>query len=210
MTPVGRRKGTVIDRQAVIAKALEVIDRDGLEGLNIRKLGDEIGFNGASLYHHFKDKSEILREVQHYLLETEGLAPAIGTDTHWREVVSLAVTRQRAMLLRHPNCAPLMVSPSRARSLGARERLAALMLEQGVPARLVFSIIDSVEVLAYGSALLNPQNEGPRERFSIDGRSDLPSLRKVLRSGGSSPDRVFKAQLDALLDGWATVIANEA
>jgi TetR/AcrR family transcriptional regulator, tetracycline repressor protein len=207
---VGRRKGTVIDRQAVIEKALEVIDRDGLDGLNIRKLGDEIGFNGASLYHHFKDKDEILREVQHYLMETEGLAPDPGEHTHWREVVSLAVTRHRASMLKHPNCAPLMVGPARLRSFGARERLASMMLDQGVPARLIYTIIDSVEVLASGSALLNPQNEPPRERLNIEGRTDLPNLRKALRSSGNSSDRVFKAQLNVLLDGWETLIAGTA
>lgn len=203
---VGRRKGTVIDRQAVIVKALEVIDRDGLDGLNIRKLGDEIGFNGASLYHHFKDKEEILREVQHHLMETEGLAPAAGADAHWRDVVSLAVTRHRASMLKHPNCAPLMVGPSRLRSFGARERLASMMLEQGVPARLIYAIIDSVEVLASGSALLNPQNDAPGERLNLEGRTDLPHLRKMLRATGSSSDRIFKLQLDALLDGWETLI----
>lgn len=206
---MGRRKGTVIDRQQVIEKALAVIDRDGLDGLNIRKLGDEIGFNGASLYHHFKDKDEILYEVQHLLLETEGWMPAPGKDADWREVVSIAVTRHRASLLKHPNCAPLMVLPNRARSLGARERLASMMLERGVPARLVYTIIDSTEVLAYGSALLNPQNESPRDRLNLDGRSDLPNLRKVLKASSSSADRLFKSQLDALLDGWETLIAQE-
>lgn len=40
-----------------------IIDEHGLQGLSIRRLAEALGVNGASLYHHFRNKDEILAGV---------------------------------------------------------------------------------------------------------------------------------------------------
>ena len=53
-----RPKQPLIKPAEAVAKALEVIDRDGLDGFNLRLLAQELGVNPSSLYHHFHDKNE--------------------------------------------------------------------------------------------------------------------------------------------------------
>jgi hypothetical protein len=120
------------------------------------------------------------------------------------------VARYRAALLKHPNIAPLM-APGMMRPLGiaGRESMIEKMLDAGVPLELTYPIIDSIETLAFGSALLNPEQARPRERFKVDNAEDYPRLDSALRVAPASADRLFRTQLDALLDGWTTLIAQE-
>src|ERR1700733_10465975 len=105
---VGRPKVPLIGRDAAIEKALEIIDRDGIDGLSIRNLGKELGVNGASLYHHFTDKDEILEGVRHLIMvEARVIFPSSKAAT-WRDYARKSGTRYRAALLAHPHAAPIM------------------------------------------------------------------------------------------------------
>ena len=80
-----RPKEPLIKPAEAVATALEVIDRDGLDGFNIRKLAHELGVNPSSLYHHFHDKNEILNRVCGLVLEESRVfAPLRVTTQHGR------------------------------------------------------------------------------------------------------------------------------
>lgn len=191
--------------------ALALIDRDGTETFSIRRLGDELGVNGASLYHHFKDKDEILDGVRRLVMREGGVQATDSSRLTWREYAARSVARYRAALLKHPNIAPLM-APGMMRPLGitGREYLVGRMVEAGVPLHLAYPIIDSIETLAFGSALLNPEQVPPRQRFKVGNAEDYPNLDRALKATSTSADRLFRLELDALLDGWTELIAREA
>ncbi|GGF59406.1 TetR/AcrR family transcriptional regulator [Alteromonas lipolytica] len=50
-------------RKALLEAATLRIERDGLEGLSLRKLAEDIGVSRTALYHHFKDKSALLNAI---------------------------------------------------------------------------------------------------------------------------------------------------
>ncbi len=208
---MGRPKTPLINRDDAITTALALIDRDGLETFSIRRLGDELGVNGASLYHHFKDKDEILDGVRRLVLRESGVLATGSKPLTWREYAARSVARYRAALLKHPNIAPLM-APGMMRPLGiaGRESMIETMLDAGVPLALTYPIIDSIETLAFGSALLNPEQARPRDRFKVDNAESYPQLDRALRTAPTSADRLFRLQLDALLDGWTAQIAQIA
>ena len=200
----------MIDRDAAIAAALAIIDRDGVEAFSIRNLGNELGFNGASLYHHFKDKEEILEGVRVLILREARVILRGSARATWQDYARTSCTRYRTALLAHPNVAPLM-SPGLIRpsaSVIARERLVEKMVEAGVPMRLAYPIMDSVEMLAFGSAVLNPHRLRPDERFSLRAEHNAPNLGQAIKPHRSA-DKLFKIELDALLEGWASTIARE-
>ena len=58
--PVPRPKVPLISKRKTLEAALRIIDAEGLESLSVRRLAIELNVNGASLYHHFKNKEEIL------------------------------------------------------------------------------------------------------------------------------------------------------
>ena len=49
-----------LTRDAIVEAALTLLDRDGLSGLSMRKLAQELGAGAASLYWHVGNKEELL------------------------------------------------------------------------------------------------------------------------------------------------------
>jgi AcrR family transcriptional regulator len=206
---LGRPKVPLINRDEAIARTLELIDRDGVEAFSIRKLGTELGVNGASLYHHFKDKDEILDGARRLVIREARVQANHLDSMGWREIATRSVERYRRALLRHPNIAPLM-APGMIRPMAiiGRDFIIGKMLEAGVPIRLAYPIIDSVETLAFGSAVLNPSQMRPKDRFGEATIESAPNLTKAMRATASTAERMFRIELDALLDGWEMLVAQ--
>jgi TetR/AcrR family transcriptional regulator, tetracycline repressor protein len=206
---MGRPKMPLVDRMEVVTKALDIIDNDGLAALSLRRLGAELGVTGAALYHHFADKEEILHGVTELVLSREVL-PRIPGGT-WEQYVLESIMRYRTALLAHPNAAPLM----RPRGGSAvfdnlpREYIVTKMLEDGVPKRLCYPIIDSMESMAFGAAMMNPRRLPIDEYLGLRGRGEQPNLQKVVRATPKGAERLFRLELEALLEGWKTLIADE-
>ena len=57
-----REKGS-LDRATIVRTALRLLDEVGIDGLSTRRLAAELGIKSASLYWHFKDKTELLNEM---------------------------------------------------------------------------------------------------------------------------------------------------
>lgn len=206
-----RPKKPLIKPTEAVAKALEVIDRDGLDGFNIRKLAQELGVNPSSLYHHFHDKNEILHRVCLLVLEESRVLSPLRAEAEWQVYVKKSVGQYRRALMRHPNVAPLMTpkGPLRQFSDSLGRIGVAEMLADGVPSKYVYPIIDSINSLAFGSALLNPQTSRDGTQIGPAPVGDVLGLSEVLRSSPRSPSRLFEMQVDALLEGWAAILKRE-
>ena len=50
-------------RRALIDQALRTIDREGVEGLTLRTVGDALGVSRTALYRHFSDKQALVAGV---------------------------------------------------------------------------------------------------------------------------------------------------
>jgi TetR/AcrR family tetracycline transcriptional repressor len=64
-----------LERGEIVGKALELLDRVGMDGLSTRRLAAELGVKGPSLYWHFKNMRELLDLMAEALLETALPAP---------------------------------------------------------------------------------------------------------------------------------------
>ena len=195
-----RPKEPLIRPAEAVATALAVIDRDGLDGFNIRRLAQELGVNPSSLYHHFHDKNEILNRVCRLVLDEARVVAPLRTVASWQEYVKKSVARFRRALMSHPNVAPLMTpdGPLDSFSDSIIHRGLVILAEQGVPDEYAHAIVGSINALAFGSAMLNPHGDG-----------DGSEAGEVARPGARSSDRLFEMQIDALLKGW-TVTIEEA
>jgi AcrR family transcriptional regulator len=52
-----------VGRDGLLAATLRVLDRDGVEGLNLRAVGKEAGVSAPAVYWHFEDKPALLEAV---------------------------------------------------------------------------------------------------------------------------------------------------
>ena len=205
---MGRPPVPLIDRATVIATALEIIDREGLDAFSIRRLASELGVNGASLYHHFEDKDAILHGIRLRIMREARFGETTSSECTWQQVVRDATLAYRHLLLRHPNFATLMAPNVLLRpfSLLIRERVAIALMEQDVPEDVAYAIIESVEMLAYSCGLLNPGSVSARGRLPIKVADNVPALARIVKAAPKSSDRLFAMQLDALIMGWTVLV----
>src|SRR5579875_2585707 len=61
---VPRREGRApLSRDAIVDAALRVLDAEGMDGLSMRRVGEELGAGAASIYWHVQNKDELLQLV---------------------------------------------------------------------------------------------------------------------------------------------------
>lgn len=88
-----------LDRDTIVKGAIELLDRDGLEGLSMRQLGSHLNVGATTLYWHVANKEELLDLT---FDEVMGELPDPAPDADWRGQVTLLLNELRAMMLRHP------------------------------------------------------------------------------------------------------------
>jgi AcrR family transcriptional regulator len=97
-----RRRGpkpSLSDEQ-VVTKAVQIADRDGLGGLSMRRLADELGITAMSLYGYVPSKAELLDVMadRAYGEITHRRDPAIP----WQARAAALAEQHWALLLSHP------------------------------------------------------------------------------------------------------------
>ena len=58
--PARKPPRTQLTREGIVAAALRLVDRQGLDALSMRRLADELGTGAASLYWHVQNREELL------------------------------------------------------------------------------------------------------------------------------------------------------
>jgi AcrR family transcriptional regulator len=83
----------------VLEAAVDLADRDGIDALSMRKLGQELGVEGMALYRHVRDKDAILDGIVDVVL-SEIEAPERPGD--WKAQLRDLSLAARDVMLRHP------------------------------------------------------------------------------------------------------------
>jgi AcrR family transcriptional regulator len=143
-----------IDRHEVISAALGVLERDGIDGLTMRRLGEQVGVQGGAFYHHFRDKSEILRAVARYAV-AEIDVPEPARFASWQDWVVQLAANYRAMLVTRPYIAPLVMNGFVGRtSLPVYSMERDHLMRAGIPPERHETVFDALEAFVLGSAML--------------------------------------------------------
>src|SRR3546814_2117381 len=91
---MARPRTPLIAKDAVIAAATKVLEKEGAKALTLRRLAADLNVNSASLYHHFENKEEILLAVVRAALRGLRLPPLAEawqdrSEEHTSELQSL-------------------------------------------------------------------------------------------------------------------------
>jgi AcrR family transcriptional regulator len=96
---------SALDRSTIAATAIGIVDRDGPDGVSMRRLAGELGVSAMALYNHVAGKQEVLDAVaEHVLAEVVPPDPALP----WRDRVEGVLLGLRAAYRRHPRAMPLV------------------------------------------------------------------------------------------------------
>jgi AcrR family transcriptional regulator len=101
-----KRRGA-LTRERILRAAISLADRDGIQSLSMRKLGQKLGVEAMSLYNHVRNKVDLLDGMVDVVFSEIEL-PANGAD--WRTAMRLRAISARQALLRHPWAIGLMES----------------------------------------------------------------------------------------------------
>jgi AcrR family transcriptional regulator len=88
-----------LSKQRVVLEAIRLADREGVEGLSMRKLASALNAGAMSLYHYVANKEELLDAMIDIVFEEIELPPE-GTD--WQSAIRVRAVSARQVLVRHP------------------------------------------------------------------------------------------------------------
>ena len=106
-----------ITRAAVLASALDIIDREGVDALSMRRLGEALGRDPMALYRHVPNKAAVLDGVVEMVFEQLSLDT---TTPDWIAALRRLGHDFRNLARTHPNVVPLLVTRPLATPLGMR------------------------------------------------------------------------------------------
>ena len=121
----GRRDGPVT-RAAVLSAALGLVDRDGVEGLSMRRLAEAVGRDPMVIYRHVPNKAAVLDGVAEVVF-AELSVDAAAAD--WVSEVRRVARKFRRVALAHPLVVPLLVTRPLSTPLGQRPSAVVRPLE---------------------------------------------------------------------------------
>ncbi|MGO9928673.1 MAG: TetR/AcrR family transcriptional regulator C-terminal domain-containing protein [Mycobacterium sp.] len=106
-----------ITRPLILQTALTIIDRDGVDGLSMRRLSDAVGRDTTVLYRRVPNKGAVLDGVAEIVLAQLSVDTA---DSDWAGQLRVVAHDFRRLALAHPNVVPLLVTRPLATPLGQR------------------------------------------------------------------------------------------
>ncbi|XVU30227.1 TetR/AcrR family transcriptional regulator C-terminal domain-containing protein [Actinoplanes sp. CA-054009] len=157
-----------LDRDKVVAAAVELLDEGGLDGLTLRKLGDRLGVRAPTLYWHVKDKAALVAALAEAILSDLDLRrPAAGEK--WDDWLVGVAGRLRAAMIAHPDGARVVASAPLSEALaGVSELAIRTLFTHGMPLRQARLTVLVVVRFTIGH-VLDEQSPRPADPFDVEG-----------------------------------------
>jgi AcrR family transcriptional regulator len=137
---------------AILAAALEIVERDGFEALTMRGLASALGSGAMALYRHFRDRDELVDALLDELLGTIPLALDDGDD--WAAQLRQLARAHRTLLLGVPSAIPYFLATPRSGPKAARfgEVLLGVLHRAGFDDEAAVGCFYTLLALNYGYA----------------------------------------------------------
>jgi AcrR family transcriptional regulator len=196
-----------LSRELIVATALDLLSREGLPGLSLRKVAAALDTGAASLYVYVTNLGELQSLVLDHTLG-EVLVASQHTGDWRRQVTDVLGTYFRTLCAR-PGLAQLAMTtvPVGPNALRLTESLLGLLLESGMPGPTVAWAVDLLTLYVTGLAAeqsLRDMQEDPLRHAEQVMRDlpadDYPHIHALHEHLFSGPGR-FEWALDVLLTG---------
>lgn len=207
------KKREALTRERILHAALDLVDREGLDAISMRRVGDELGVEAMSLYNHVANKAAILDGIFEAVLAEMPPVPTTTTragtkaNDSWQDTMRERGHALRAVLRAHPNCLPLFATRPAVTSASIAHLEAAL----GVLRAAGFSAADALRafqvllafVVGHAIATYAPiASDDSRPDYAQLSETEFPRVREMARL---LPDRDLEEEfvfgLEALLAG---------
>jgi AcrR family transcriptional regulator len=168
-----------LSREQIIRAAVEVLDAEGLEGLNMRRLGSHLGCAPTAVYWHVHGKDDLVVLAADELWdEIERPDPDV---VGWREAATIMANDLYAMITRHLWLAQALGSyffygPRKA---SHDDHAISIYEKAGFTGRDVDAALLTVSMYVTGSALRNAAHAALMRRLGPDPDGQAEQMRKI-------------------------------
>ncbi|MEU7305330.1 TetR/AcrR family transcriptional regulator [Streptomyces sp. NPDC007206] len=215
----------------IVGAAIELLDDEGLDGLNMRSLAKRLGSAATAVYWHIKTKDDLVRLAGDAIWHEVELPDLDATD--WRTAATAHAGDMHAMLTRHPWLVQafgshLLHGPGQARhndlSLAIYEKAGFAAADADRAAATVFTFVLGSALGPAAQVSLNrrlSKNGADAEKLMADAMTratetarQFPRLRARLDTTAATeyaaaPDSTFEFGLQSLLDGFEARLAAD-
>ncbi|MFB6876452.1 TetR/AcrR family transcriptional regulator [Streptomyces sp. NPDC056323] len=223
---------STLTRDQIVQAAIEHLDADGLEGLNMRALGKRLNSAATAVYWHVENKDNLVRLATDQAWSELELPDPAAVD--WRTAVTAMATDLYAMFTRHPwlvqvLAAHVVYGEGKARHddhhLAVHETAGFTAVQADRAAAAVFTyVLGNAAGVAATAALTRRLGTGDTTaeeqiQAAMTRAQEIamryPRLRARLETPAATgyaaaPDETFELGLHALLDGLEKQYAGEA
>ncbi|MEU4295133.1 TetR/AcrR family transcriptional regulator [Kribbella sp. NPDC026596] len=215
--------------EQIVSAAVELLDSEGLDGLNMRALGQRLGTAATAIYWHIKTKDELVQLAGDAIWGEIELPDLEGTE--WRAAATAMATGLHGMLTRHPWLGQafgnhLLAGPGKFRY---DDHSLAIYEQAGFAPADADRAAGTVVIFVIGSALGAAAEVSLSRRLSRGGRDPEQTMREFMAKAqevaaefprlrvrldttaatqyGAEPDNTFDFGLQAILDGFEKRLA---
>ncbi|MGY4765313.1 TetR/AcrR family transcriptional regulator [Kribbella sp. CWNU-51] len=212
--------------EQIVTAAIELLDSEGLDGLNMRALGQRLGTAATAIYWHIKTKDELVQLAGDAIWAEIELPDLEAGD--WREAATAMAVGLHGMLTRHPWLGQafgshLLSGPGKFRY---DDHSLALYEQAGFAPADADRAAATVLIFVIGSALGTAAEVSLNRRLSRGGHdpeqtiqefmarsrevaAQFPYVRARLNTTAATqyaaePDNTFDFGLQTILDGFQT------
>ncbi len=217
-----------LTKDQIVRTAIDLLDEEGLDGLNMRALGKRLGAAATAVYWHVKNKDDLLLLAGDHVWHEIALPDLDAVD--WQTAAVAMAADLHAMLGRHPWLVQafgshLFYGPGKARyddhNLAVYEAAGFVggAADRAAAAVFTFVLGNALGVSASASLTRRLDRDGDaRERVEEamakagEIAMGFPRLRERLVTPAAeynaAPEQTFDYGLNALLDGMRADLAN--
>lgn len=152
-TPRKRAARQALSRGAIVAAAMTVLRAEGVDGVSMRRVAQELATGAASLYAHVANKEELLDLLFDEVVGE--IAVPEPDPARWREQLVTLWTDSRDALCRHRDIARVAVGrvPVGPNALRVTEATIAILRGAGVPDQVAAWTVDAVSMYLAADAV---------------------------------------------------------
>ena len=146
------RHRPALTRALVLERAMLLADGGGIDALSMRTLARALGVEAMSLYHHVRDKDDLLDGLIDVVFGEIWLPPA---ELPWRDALGKRARSTREVLLRHRWAVALMDSRANLgpATLQQHDRMIGILRAEGFTMRRIGQIAATMDAFVFGFVL---------------------------------------------------------
>jgi AcrR family transcriptional regulator len=209
-----------LSRERILAAAVDIADQHGLDDLSMRRLGQALGVEAMSLYHHVANKDDLLDGIVERVLAEVDID---FTDLDWVAAMQRRARSMREMFRRHPWALPIIETRRNAGASSHRYYDAVLgaLRRAGFSIALAAHAFAVIDAFVFGFAVQEQSLAGDGEAIAELAEDMLPRVSaaqypyfaELISEHVMLPGYDFGAEfewgLDLILEGFGRRLVRE-